>query len=124
MATVRRSYRFHHERVVGLARATHGDWVLALDLGDIWQHSPASPHDPTRALVQALPGGVCMVSVSCAGKGLEVTLVSKAQPPLDEALRASSGLSAYEEVRVKSSIRSSYDQAIVTIVYVRKRSAR
>lgn len=122
MDAVRRSYRFRHERVVGLSRAPDGDWVMAIGLGDIWKNSPANPHDPTGALTQALPDGVRMVGMRGAGKGLEVTLVSAEQPPMDDAVRAISRLTAYDSVAVKSSIRSSYDQSIVTIVYVRERA--
>lgn len=119
---VRRSYRFRHERVVGLARGAGGDLMLSLSLGDIWQNSPANPHDPTGALTQALPDGVRMVGVRGAGEGLEVTLVSTEQSPMDDAVRAISRLTAYDSVAVKSSIRSSYDQSIVTIVYIRERA--
>ncbi|MBK6454738.1 MAG: hypothetical protein IPF87_01430 [Gemmatimonadetes bacterium] len=122
VSTLRRSYRFRHERVVGLSRLAHGEWVLALSLGDIWRDSPANPRDPTGPLVRALPDGVRMVGVRGAGKGLEVTLVSQEQPPMDDAVRAIARLSAYDSVAVKSSIRSTYDQAIVAIVYVRERA--
>jgi len=122
MSAVRRSYRFRHERVVGIARDAAGGWVLSLSLGDIWENSPANPHDPLGALVRALPAGVTWSGTRGAGKGLEVTLLSKEQPAMDDAVRAIERLDAYEEVRVKSSIRSTYDQAIVTIVYVRERA--
>lgn len=119
---VRRSYHFRHERVVGLTRGAGGDWILSLGLGDIWKNSPANPHDPTGALTQALPDGVRMVGVRGAGKGIEVTLVSTEQAPMDDAVSAITRLTAYDSVAVKSSIRSSYDQSIVTIVYVRERA--
>jgi len=122
MTAVRGAYRFRHEGVVGLTRAPEGEWLLALALGDIWTDSPANPHDPTRALFQALPTGVTWAGTRGAGKGLEVTLVSKEQGPMDDAVRAIEALDAYEEVRVKSSIRSAYDQSIVTIVYVREQA--
>lgn len=124
MRALRRSYRFRHERVVGLSRDTGGDWRLALDLGDIWVNSPANPHNPTRALLQALPPTVTWSGTNGAGKGLEVTLVAKEQREMDHAIRAIERLTEYQDVRVKSSIRSSVDQAIVTVVYVRERAAR
>ena len=124
MATLRGAYRFRGERVVGLTRSAGGDWVLAIDLGDIWVDSPANPHNPIQPLTEALPPGVRWVGTSAAGQGLEVTLVAKEEGAMRDAVRAIEQLTAYEEVRVKSSIQSPVDQAFVTVVYVRERARR
>lgn len=121
LATLRGAYRFRHQQVVGLAHAPEGGWQLTLDLGDIWTDSPANPRDPTRALHEALPSGVSMVGVRTDRRGAEVTLVAQEQARIDAAVRAITSLDAYDEVRVKSSIRSPVDQAIVTVVVVRER---
>jgi hypothetical protein len=121
LTTLRGAYRFRDQRVLGLAQAPGGGWLLTLALGDIWTDSPANPRDPTRALYEALPTGVTMVGVRTDRQGAEVTLVAQEQARMDEAVRAISGLEAYDAVRVKSSIRSPIDQAIVTIVVVRER---
>lgn len=124
VASLRRSYRFRSQRVLGLTRGAQGEWAIALGIGDVWHDSPATPHDATRAAWESLPPAVKLVGSGPAPRrGLELTLVSTDQSAIDRAAQAIASRPEYDSVAVMSNFRAEHGE-IVTRVYIRERPRR